>query len=471
LDEDFKKTGQLKGPLHGVPMSIKDQFDISGYDSSIGFTSWCNSPASSDAGVVEAVRKAGAVIICKTNVPQTMLNFECSNPVWGTSTNPWNSAYTCGGSSGGEGCVLGTDATALGIGSDVGGSLRIPALFCGAYSLKPGTGRVSNRGARSSNPGFDTIKTTPGPMGRSVEDVERLSRVLFSSTPENDFEGIAPVPYRDVELPSKLRFGYYFEDGFIRTSPANRRAVQETVDALEKAGHEVVKFELPFGPQSIQIFAALTSADGYRTLMSPGGGDPVERNLFLITIGPKLFRWLQTTVVWFINDILKDPLFATAFSMSRHSNLTRFWKNNAWMMDITQEFYSLVWDKYQFDAIIAPGMACPALPHGATTTLSPLANGTFYYNIIDSPVGAIPVTRVTPEDVITEEWKAAADVPKGEANPSGGSWILNGGLYGRNGSGGVYDPVRMEGLPVGTCSALSILHFLTHLFRDPSSWS
>jgi Asp-tRNA(Asn)/Glu-tRNA(Gln) amidotransferase A subunit family amidase len=121
------------------------------------------------------------------------------------------------------------------------------------------------------------------------------------------------------------------------------------------------------------------------------------------------------------------------------------------MKEITQEFYEIVWDKYHFDAIIAPGMACPALPHGATTTLSPLANGTFYYNLIDSPVGAIPVTRVTPEDIITEEWRAASDVPKGDTNPNGGSWILNDGVYGRNGRGGVYDPVKMAGLPVGQC--------------------
>jgi Asp-tRNA(Asn)/Glu-tRNA(Gln) amidotransferase A subunit family amidase len=158
-------------------------------------------------------------------------------------------------------------------------------------------------------------------MGRTVEDVERLSRVLFSSTPANDSEGIAPVPYRDVQLPSKLRIGYYFEDGFIRTSPANRRAVQETIDALEKAGHEVVKFELPFGPQAIQLFAALSSADGYRTLMSPSGGDPIEKNLFLITFGPKLFRWLQVIAAWLIINVLKDPLFGTTFKFVYFSSL------------------------------------------------------------------------------------------------------------------------------------------------------
>jgi len=472
LDADFKKTNQLKGPLHGVPVSIKDQFDISGYDSSIGFSAWCNSPATSDAAVVEVVRKAGAVITCKTNVPQTMLNFECRNPIWGVTTNPWNPAYTCGGSSGGEACVLAADGTALGVGSDVGGSLRIPAFYCGIYSLKPGAGRVPNRGARSPNPGFDAIKVTPGPMGRSVEDVELFTRVLFAATPANNAEGIAPVPYKEVELPSKLRIGYYFEDGFIRTSPANRRAVQETIDALQKAGHEVVKFELPFSLQVIQLFVSLTSADGYRTLLSPSGGDPIERNLFLITLGPKLFLWFKSIAVWLLRNVIKDQAFAAAFSMSRHSTLTRFWKNSAWMKDIAAEFYELVWDKYHFDAIIAPGMACPALPHGATTTLSPLAIGTFFYNVIDSPVGAMPVTRVTPKDVITEEWRAASDVPKTDENPRGGSWILNDEIYGRNGGGGgTYDPVRMSGLPVGMYFVYRTSMTLPVLHRDSGCWA
>lgn len=457
LDEEFQKTGRVKGPLHGVPVSVKDQYDISGYDTCIGFSAWCNSPATSDAQVVSAVRQAGAIIICKTNVPQTMLNFECKNPVWGATTNPWNALYTCGGSSGGEGSILAGDGSALGIGSDVGGSLRIPALYCGIYSLKPGAGRISGQGARSCNPGFDTIKVTPGPMGRTVQDVELLSRVLFASTPENDYEGIAPVPYRDVTLPSKLRIGYYFEDGFVRTSPANRRAVQETVDALRKAGHDMVEFELPFGPRAIQLFAALTSGDGYRTLQSPAGSDPIEKNLFLITLGPKLFGWAHSFAVWFIKTILRDPLFAGGLSNSKHSNLTRFWKNSASMKEMNKQFYELVWNKYNFDAIIAPGMVAPALPHGATTRLSPIANGTFYYNIIDSPVGAIPVTRVTTEDIITEEWKSGSFLPKQDGRPVMGSHILNEGVYGRNGNGGIYDPVKMKGLPVGMYQPFPLL--------------
>lgn len=93
-------------------------------------------------------REAGAVIIAKTNVPQTMLSFECSNPVWGVTTNPYSSDHTSGGSTGGEGALLAMNGSAIGVGSDIGGSLRIPAGYCGIYSLKPTAGRITKVGAR-----------------------------------------------------------------------------------------------------------------------------------------------------------------------------------------------------------------------------------------------------------------------------------------------------------------------------------
>ncbi|KAG2352059.1 amidase, partial [Suillus spraguei] len=144
LDAEFASTKTLRGPFHGVPVSVKDNFtSLHGYDATIGFTAWANNPGKKDA-----CASAGAIIFVKTNVPQTMLAFECSNPLWGRTTNPWNNKYTCGGSSGGEGALLAMDGSALGIGSDIGGSLRIPASYCGVYSLKPTAERVSSIGTQ-----------------------------------------------------------------------------------------------------------------------------------------------------------------------------------------------------------------------------------------------------------------------------------------------------------------------------------
>ena len=135
---------------------------------------------------MKQLREAGAIIIAKTNVPQTMLSIECSNPVWGRTTNPWSKDHTCGGSSGGESALLALSGSALGVGTDIGGSLRIPAGYTGIYSLKPSQWRVSTSGARGEtshercihpymltprtdpNPGFEAVVAVAGPMGRSV---------------------------------------------------------------------------------------------------------------------------------------------------------------------------------------------------------------------------------------------------------------------------------------------------------------
>jgi Asp-tRNA(Asn)/Glu-tRNA(Gln) amidotransferase A subunit family amidase len=122
--------------------------EVVGYDASVGFTQWANKPSTKNADIVDLFLAAGAIPFVKTNVPQTMLAFECSNPLWGRTVNPHASAYTSGGSSGGEAALLAMSGSALGFGSDIGGSLRIPTSYCGIYALKPGHGRVSTNGGK-----------------------------------------------------------------------------------------------------------------------------------------------------------------------------------------------------------------------------------------------------------------------------------------------------------------------------------
>jgi len=116
--------------------------------------------------LVQQLIDLGAIPVFKTNVPQTMFSFESSNPLWGRTTNPYNSGYTSGGSSGGEAAAVALDGSAFGIGSDIGGSLRIPPGYCGVYSLKPSAGRISRSGAASPDKGFEGIIDVVGPIGR-----------------------------------------------------------------------------------------------------------------------------------------------------------------------------------------------------------------------------------------------------------------------------------------------------------------
>lgn len=217
--------------------------------------------------LVTFIREAGGIPFVKTNVPQTLLSFECANPVWGVTSNPYSKDHTPGGSSGGEAAILAMDGAAIGWGSDIGGSLRIPAHYCGVYSLKPGHGRITtsnntctypfvygyrtftepmNIKPLATDPGFKNVSVVYGPMGRGVEDLEAAARAVIGRRGSDKFYFPAPIPYRDVQLPKKLKFGYYLMDGLVKASPACKRAVLETVETLRREGHECVEFDVPW---------------------------------------------------------------------------------------------------------------------------------------------------------------------------------------------------------------------------------
>jgi Asp-tRNA(Asn)/Glu-tRNA(Gln) amidotransferase A subunit family amidase len=436
LDREFAQTGVLKGPLHGVPVSFKDQYDIAGVDSTIGFTRWANKPSTEDAHLVAQFRAAGAIIIVKTNVPQTMFAFECSNPLWGRTTNPSNKLYTCGGSSGGEGALLAMDGSVIGLGSDIGGSLRIPAAYCGIYSLKPTVGRICTLGTRAAVKGFEGIKSVMGPMSRSVGDLELVCRTVFGV--QGSDLATPPAPYRDVQLSPKLRFGYYKSDSYVKASPACVRAVLETVEALRKEGHECIEFELPNAARAFELFAALTSSDGYKSLVSHLGPDPKEKSLFLVTLGPKLNGFLRAIAGWVFETLMGDKHFANALRQVRVKSVNEFWKLTAERDDYILAWHKEVWEKHKFDGIIAPVQALPQLLHGGCSNLSSLSCSTILYNVVDSPVGCIPVTRVDPmKDQLTDEWKNG---------PGFGSIMVEKAVYAKD---GYYDTEKMKGMPVG----------------------
>ncbi|KZT27863.1 amidase signature enzyme [Neolentinus lepideus HHB14362 ss-1] len=437
LDEEFSRSKQLKGPLHGVPTSFKDHYEIAGVDATSGYSHWANQPCSKDATVVTLYRSMGAIPFVKTNVPQNMaLSFECSNPVWGRTLNPWSAKYTCGGSSGGEAALLAMDGAAIGAGSDVGGSLRIPASYSGIYSLRPTAGRVSMEGVRGLEPGFEGIKTTAGPMARTVDEIEVISRGILGVP--DAYHTIPPTPWKDVELPKRLRIGYYTDNGFIKASPANKRAVLETVKALEAQGHECVEVKLP-GPASrhLEVFVGITTADGYKTLEAHTGPDPKESNLFLATLGPKLPAFVRSIGLWLLKYVIADPVSIPVVAASRAKTVKEYWEWTAKRDDYRKFFFDEVWTRLQLDGMIAPVQALPSLPHGGCAHLSPLAEATILYNVLNYPTGIVPVTRVDPaKDQLTEEWRHLRGAKSVELM-----------IYG--GRKPTYNPEAMKGIPIG----------------------
>lgn len=179
LDAYLKEHGQPFGPLHGLPVSVKDTFDIAGADSSIGLAYLCYKPAKKNAPLIDLLLSLGCVIVSKTNIPQTLASLDSVNNVFGRTMNPINRLCTAGGSSGGEGVLVAMKGSMIGIGTDIGGSIRVPAMCNGVYGFKPSNGRVPYGGqALTGVDGMSrtSIQAVAGPIARSVDDIDALMR-------------------------------------------------------------------------------------------------------------------------------------------------------------------------------------------------------------------------------------------------------------------------------------------------------
>lgn len=182
--EAFARACDKAGPLAGMPVSLKDTVGVAGFASCIGFseTRW-NAPFSKDAAIVRLLRDAGAYPFVKTNVPITLLSFESCSDVWGRTTNPYSSRHSPGGSTGGEAALLALGGSRLGIGTDVAGSVRIPAHYSGIYTIKASMHRFLKAGNASAMVGQEGIPPVYSPMTRTLEDLETFWRAVAGMKP------------------------------------------------------------------------------------------------------------------------------------------------------------------------------------------------------------------------------------------------------------------------------------------------
>jgi fatty acid amide hydrolase len=182
-DADSKLSqGETLAPLHGVPITLKECFHLAGTPSTIGLNSADYlRPIESDGLSVSRLRRAGAIVLGKTNLPQLMIWHESDNPVYGRTNNPWDLSRTCGGSSGGEAAIVAARGSPLGIGNDLGGSIRVPCHFCGIHGIRPTSLRMSRSGSARTLRGFETFITQTGPMSRLVEELWLGLQVLTES--------------------------------------------------------------------------------------------------------------------------------------------------------------------------------------------------------------------------------------------------------------------------------------------------
>src|SRR5438034_1327557 len=211
-DEAVASNASL-GPLHGVPVTIKSSIDVAGLLCEAGTRLRAGHIAESDAPLVSRLKAAGAVILGNTTVPEFLMAWETRSALYGTTNNPWNLDRTPGGSSGGEAAAIAACCSAAGIGSDGGGSIRLPAHFSGICGLKPTPGRIPATGHFPPSVGPFALLGVVGPMARTVRDLQLVFNAIAG--PDNGDPNAAPVPLGafDETLPRQTRIGYFEDDG------------------------------------------------------------------------------------------------------------------------------------------------------------------------------------------------------------------------------------------------------------------
>ncbi|XXH02219.1 hypothetical protein Hte_008587 [Hypoxylon texense] len=287
LDEYYSEHGTTVGPLHGLPVSLKDQFHVKGQDTTAGYVGWIGSNAGikdpSQAHQVQSqiateLRSLGAVLYCKTSVPQTLFFIETKNNIIGQTLNPNNQNLSCGGSSGGEGALLALRGSTIGVGTDIGGSVRIPAAFNGVFGIKPTPERFSYRDVSITNPGQNAYKMNIGFLSTSIDGIGLMLKSVLSTKPWLRDPAVVPMPFRQEIVDEYLgrahddgtakhghtpfKLGVMWSDDVVGPHPPITRGLRMVADAVKEAGHKVVNWEPPSHRAAKSIHLAIITADG-----------------------------------------------------------------------------------------------------------------------------------------------------------------------------------------------------------------
>jgi amidase len=261
------------GPLEGLPITVKDSIATAGVRSTSGTKHFEHHVPAQDATVVARLRAAGAIVIGKTNIPELAADIDCDNPIFGPTSNPWDLSRVPGGSSGGEGAAQAAGLSALGLGTDTGGSIRIPAHFCGVCGLKPGWGTVPRTGSHLPPPIPIDVVSVPGPIARSVDDLTLAYNLIRG--PALDAPSVVPTlpaqPERVAIAGVKCAFFTHLGDPAV-VQAGVREGVERAASALEKVGL-IVEPAAPPIEDAVTIFYRYYNADGRRLLREALGDD------------------------------------------------------------------------------------------------------------------------------------------------------------------------------------------------------
>ena len=331
------------GPLHGLPMTIKDAFEVEGIVSTGGNPAWKDNIPKRNAEAVQRLVDAGAIIFGKTNVPFLSSDLQSFNKIYGTTNNPWDLERTPGGSSGGSAAALAAGMTPLELGSDIGGSIRVPAHFCGLYGHKPSYNIISEVGHMPPPPG--SILTgnglsVAGPLARSPEDLEIALDVLVSAQEQDSQAWKVKLPKARTKKTKELKIAVWPDEPYAEADNEITNLIKETAEDLKHAGAKVETVDLPISFEEIDKI--------YSLLLNPLmlAGSPKETFETLAKLNESLDP----------NDVSELAKVARG-SVLKHADwvLVNAMRQN--MRQKWREFFN------KFDVILCPTCITPAFKH------------------------------------------------------------------------------------------------------------
>lgn len=371
--ESAVANGDHLGPLHGVPLSIKSSLEVAELRCESGSKLRAGMVAAQDAPLVRRLREAGAIILGVTNTPEMLMAWETDNLLYGRTNNPWDLSRTPGGSSGGEAAAIAAGMSAGGVGSDSGGSIRVPAHFSGICGLKATPGRIPATGHFPVSAGPFALLGVVGPMARTVADL----RVLFEVMQGSDYgdPSAAPVPMRspDQRVLKRTRIGYFEDDGRTPVTAETRAAVRAAAAGLQRAGFKVELFR----PEGLEVIREL-----WWKIFGVVGG---------MLLGP-MMRGHETE----ISPLLEEFSSWTAAKPS-HSGQSLL---DTWVQrDLVR--IRLFNQMQEYPVLLCPVAAIPAFRHGErswhvggkTVQYLDAWSYTEWFNLTGMPAAVVPVAK------------------------------------------------------------------------------
>jgi amidase len=331
--------GDIKGPLHGVPVTIKDTLETTGVICTGGTTGRAHYIPKADATAVARLRAAGAIILGKTNVPELAGAIETDNLVYGRTNNPYDLARTPGGSSGGEAAIISACGSPLGLGTDAGGSIRIPAHFCGLAAIKPTSGRVPRTGQFPMPLGARNAVFHPSLIARHVEDLALALPIIAG--PDFRDHAIVGMPLLDPKAVALngLKLAYFDDDGVATPTKEISAAVRDSAKAFMEAGVKIDEIRPPDAEKAGTVYHDMSRGDGgagTRAFLKSIGSDqisPLFEKALTYSVAPAMANTTDALAAFVRWDLFSNSML-------------RFMEN--------------------YDAILSPVAPFPALPHGTS---------------------------------------------------------------------------------------------------------